>query len=102
MDRDDLAHIERFGSYVATGDRLRVVGTFHRACVEHGGDLDIHADSVEVLQGGAAQEHPASAAEIALAAALLAVGAVTSSLWRRRERARGADAPKEMGICADR
>lgn len=31
------------GSYKSVGDRVEVSGIFHRACPEHGGDLDIHA-----------------------------------------------------------
>lgn len=31
------------GSYKSIGDRVEVSGIFHRACLEHGGDLDIHA-----------------------------------------------------------
>ena len=31
------------GSYKAKGDWVEISGVFHRACPEHGGDLDIHA-----------------------------------------------------------
>ena len=34
------------GNYRSRGDRLEIVGVFHRACLEHGGDLDIHAQSL--------------------------------------------------------
>ncbi len=32
------------GSYKSVGDGVEVTGIFHRACPEHGGDLDIHAE----------------------------------------------------------
>ncbi|MFH1190705.1 MAG: DNA-binding protein [Candidatus Omnitrophota bacterium] len=40
------------GSYKSRGDNLEIVGIFHRACLEHGGDLDIHAHSLgEIVRG---------------------------------------------------
>ncbi|MBI5873997.1 MAG: DNA-binding protein [Candidatus Omnitrophica bacterium] len=44
--------IRRAGSYGVRGDWLGVSGVFHRACVEHGGGLDIHAYGLIVLQEG--------------------------------------------------
>ncbi|MHB8896748.1 MAG: hypothetical protein ACYC99_16460 [Candidatus Geothermincolia bacterium] len=38
--------------YKYKGSTVRVVGVFHRACEQHGGDTDIHADAVEVLRKG--------------------------------------------------
>ena len=40
------------GNYKFRGDRLEVVGVFHRACLEHGGDLDIHARSLLKVSSG--------------------------------------------------
>lgn len=40
------------GGYKVAGDHLRVTGIFNRACHEHGGDTDIHADSLEVTRSG--------------------------------------------------
>ena len=34
------------GSYKSKGDRIEITGVFHRACPEHGGDLDIHAQAI--------------------------------------------------------
>jgi len=36
------------GDYKNEGDVLEVTGEFHRACPAHGGELDIHADSVRI------------------------------------------------------
>jgi hypothetical protein len=44
--------IEHRGSYKSKGDILRVKGIFHRACPQHGGDLDIHAASVRKIKSG--------------------------------------------------
>jgi len=40
------------GSYKMRGDVLEVTGVFHRACVEHGGDLDIHAQAIRKIASG--------------------------------------------------
>ena len=40
------------GNYKVRGDSLEIVGIFHRACLEHGGDLDIHAQTLRKLGNG--------------------------------------------------
>jgi hypothetical protein len=40
------------GSYKSTGDTVEVTGVFHRACPEHGGDLDIHAQAIRKTTPG--------------------------------------------------
>lgn len=40
------------GNYKSRGDRLEIVGVFHQACLEHGGDLDIHAQSLSKIGNG--------------------------------------------------
>lgn len=44
--------VQFMGNYKTTGDYLRIKGTFHRACKQHGGDMDIHASSIEILKAG--------------------------------------------------
>jgi hypothetical protein len=41
------------GNYKSRGDWIRVSGIFRRACPEHGGGLDIHAQAISVLREGA-------------------------------------------------
>lgn len=40
------------GSYKSFGDKIEITGIFHRACPEHGGDLDIHAQSLRKINSG--------------------------------------------------
>lgn len=40
------------GSYRARGDIVEVAGVFNRACPEHGGDLDIHAQALRKTDSG--------------------------------------------------
>jgi hypothetical protein len=44
--------IEFTGSYKTRGDSLEVTGIFNRACLEHGGDLDIHAQKLRKITPG--------------------------------------------------
>jgi hypothetical protein len=44
--------IKLTGNYTSRGDRLEIVGVFHRACLEHGGDLDIHVRSLLKIANG--------------------------------------------------
>jgi len=44
-----LKEINFTGNYKNRGDKVEVTGIFHRACPEHGGDLDIHAQSLRKL-----------------------------------------------------
>jgi len=41
-----LKDIAYTGSYKSRGDEVEIVGVFRRACPEHGGDLDIHAQAI--------------------------------------------------------
>ncbi len=44
--------IKFMGNYKFRGDNLEIVGIFHRACLEHGGDLDIHVQSLRKIGNG--------------------------------------------------
>lgn len=52
MKNDDAKKIAIFGDYKHKGDILKISGVFHRACKEHGGDMDIHSTTVEVVESG--------------------------------------------------
>jgi len=44
--------IEYVGRYRVIGDTVSLTGTFHRACALHGGDMDIHAEAINVTEKG--------------------------------------------------
>jgi hypothetical protein len=48
--------IQFTGSYRFIGDWVEITGVFHRACPEHGGDLDIHAQAIEKINSGRRKE----------------------------------------------
>lgn len=44
--------IKNFGGYKTNGDVVKIVGVFNAACSMHGGDIDVHATSVQVVSKG--------------------------------------------------
>jgi hypothetical protein len=44
--------IRYFGDFKHAGDVVRIVGTFNAACPQHGGDMDIHASTLDILRVG--------------------------------------------------
>lgn len=53
-------NIKNYGKYGYKGDLVKINGTFNRACSEHGGDMDIHANSVEIIKAGGSITIPIS------------------------------------------
>ena len=73
------------GGYGKRGDTVRVEGVFHRACAEHGGDLDIHASTVTVLSAGSRLQVPLSRLVTTLAIVLpLPTVLLLLLVWKRR------------------
>lgn len=52
MTAGDAKKIKFFGDYKHKGDMIKVSGVFHRACREHGGDMDIHGAAVDIVEQG--------------------------------------------------
>jgi hypothetical protein len=82
---ESLSSIGIFGSYKAKGDTLRVRGVFHRACPDHGGDMDIHASSIEAIEKGHGTPHPVDRLELILTLAFILIASVLFAIWRKRE-----------------
>lgn len=52
MTADEARNIKVLGHYGTQGDTVYVKGVFNNACSEHGGDPDIHAQSVSIIESG--------------------------------------------------
>jgi hypothetical protein len=52
LDKELAEEIKYTGSYQTKGDRLEVTGVFHRSCIQHGGDMDIHAQFLRKISPG--------------------------------------------------
>ncbi|MBR2522296.1 MAG: hypothetical protein IKE61_04140 [Coriobacteriales bacterium] len=89
MSDADAAKITHRGSYSSQGDTLKVVGVFHLDCPSHQGDVDVHAQSVEVISNGFPVAHGLDMYKVYIAAGLLVLaGALGLLYWRLRERLR--------------
>jgi len=83
----DLARkISVYGDYKHEGDVVKITGVFHATCVQHGGDMDIHATGLTVVHPGHNAADPVKLGKLTLAI-LLAVFAVilyvTQRTWDR-------------------
>lgn len=52
LKSSDAQQISFYGDNKAKGDTVKISGEFHRACSEHGGDMDIHSLSIEISEKG--------------------------------------------------
>ncbi len=52
LKKESAEQIQFAGSYHAKGDRLEISGIFNRGCIQHGGDMDIHAQTVRTISPG--------------------------------------------------
>ena len=52
LDNNLTKDISYTGSYKSRGDLVEISGVFQRACLEHGGDLDIHAQAFRKVRQG--------------------------------------------------
>ncbi len=68
--------IRFFGNFRNSGDVVQITGTFHAVCREHGGDMDIHADTLEILQVGRFVSNPLNKRRAALAGLLFVLSAL--------------------------
>ena len=52
VKQSDINQIQFYGDYKHKGDIVKITGTFNKACVEHGGDVDIHCTNIELVEKG--------------------------------------------------
>lgn len=73
-------NIKYKGSYKYIGDEVKVTGIFNKACPEHGGDLDIHAQKIEIIRKGYISKRPVNVYYILIAAILLVIAIVMNMI----------------------
>jgi hypothetical protein len=80
--------IEFRGDYKNRGDTVEVRGIFNRACAQHGGDMDIHANDIRLVKRGHPLDNPVSGLKIVIAGALSIMSGLLFLAGRRRSRKR--------------
>lgn len=84
--KKELAKDIRFlGGYGYMGDVIEVEGEFHRACPEHGGDMDIHAQTVAVVSQGNKIIHQVKMKKIKVATGVFFVLVILCLFWLFRK-----------------
>ncbi len=68
--------IRFFGDFKHNGDVVKIVGVFNAACPQHGGDMDIHADSLEIVRFGHPVVHIIHTRKAIIAAVLLGLALI--------------------------
>lgn len=68
-----IQDIRYAGDYHKKGDIVEVSGTFHRSCLEHGGDLDIHASEIKKITPGSLDIYPISKKKVYIGISSLAL-----------------------------
>ncbi|NTW95657.1 MAG: DNA-binding protein [Erysipelotrichaceae bacterium] len=70
---DQTTELKVFGDYFNIGDKIRVVGVFERSCIEHGGEMDIHATSIQIIEPGRPIDHPVSSWKFVISIILMSI-----------------------------
>jgi hypothetical protein len=73
---DQTTQLKVFGDYFNVGDKVEVQGIFERSCIEHGGEMDIHAISIRVIKTGHPIAHTISAWKFVLSIILLSIALI--------------------------
>ena len=81
IKKSDTDNIRRYGDYKRKGDIIIITGVFHRACPEHGGDVDIHCANIEIVETGYNIKEHISAYKIAAALISILTSAVTVGVY---------------------
>jgi len=68
-----LDQVKYLGDYKHKGDIVEVEGVFHRACPQHKGELDIHAEKIRILRQGFAIKEDIDKRKMHAATALLVI-----------------------------
>jgi hypothetical protein len=85
---EQRSKISLTGRFGIRGDEVKIVGQFNQACSEHGGDLDIHAKSVEIVNEGNVIPQEINWARMIIAACLFiaAVCLLIALKWKSNHR----------------
>ena len=87
MDAELAKRITHYAAYEQTGDMITVSGTYHLACPDHNGELEVHAEQVEINAEGESWTSSVNPVTYAAGFVLIVVG-VTLTLVRQSLRGR--------------
>lgn len=78
--------LDVFGDYNHIGDQVRIEGIFYRNCDEHGGEIDIHAKSLTIIEQGYKVEHEVSVWKFAIAFISFSLSLIVLLIYRNKRK----------------
>jgi hypothetical protein len=84
LPKAEADKVTAFGDWEQDGDVVEITGVLYEACDQHGGDLDIHGESLTVVSAGALREHPVGWWKIVPGLVGLVIAYIV--IWRMRRR----------------
>ncbi len=78
-----IKELDVFGDYNHKGDVVRVEGIFTRNCDEHGGEIDIHATKLTIIEEGYTISHELSSFKFIFAFMSFTLGVIALFAYRR-------------------
>jgi len=85
LTNQEADKVKTYGSYKFKGDMVKVAGTFSRACSEHGGDMDIHGQSLSLVETGHKVEQLLSEWKMKAAASLSIITLILFGIYYKRK-----------------
>jgi hypothetical protein len=82
MPDEMVDEIEHLGVHRTFGDTVLVTGVVNVSCPQHGGEFDMHAEKLEVVEPGGPRDNPADPWKLAVGLGLFAVAAVEYRIYR--------------------
>jgi hypothetical protein len=81
MPLDNAQSLKIFGDYKHIGDQLQITGVFNQACAQHGGDVDIHSNSITIMAAGYATAESVPAPKIIIGLVLVCLAFVLGLIY---------------------
>lgn len=70
LPESEKEKIKFLGMYGVEGDFVNIKGVFYQRCIQHNGDMDIHATSLEILKRGTLKQEEISIEKVIFAFSL--------------------------------
>lgn len=78
--------LDVFGDYNHIGDKVLIEGVFSRNCDEHGGEIDIHATSLTIVEEGYVVERVVSVWKFAIAFISFSLSILVLLVYRNKRK----------------
>jgi hypothetical protein len=88
LSKSDADKVLNFGNYKNIGDTVKITGIFYRACKEHGGEADLHSNSLEIVEKGYKVKEHITSVKIISAAILIPIALFMLTLYMKMQKAK--------------